>query len=137
CETISDLSVPPADCSRMLYAVPSASEQAGPKRAASYASEPPTRQLPRLLKLPAPAVTGKQTQLHRFAHGVVARGARMNAVPAVERRVHEIRVRWIAHNSVEVDHGIERRFRADPLVDLVPDPGFVRVPSRVGSGGCH
>src|SRR5262245_55222510 len=71
------------------------------------------------------------------AHGVVARRTGMNAVPAVEARLKEIRVRWIPHHLVEVDHIVERAFRPNPLVDLVLDTRFFRVPSRVVCRGGH
>jgi len=61
----------------------------------------------------------------------------MDAVSTVEGRAHQIGVRGIAHDPVEVDDAIERRLRADPLVHLVLDPGLVRIPSCVGSGGRH
>ena len=65
----------------------------------------------------------EQTQVDRLAHGVIPRRARMNAVPAVEWRLHQVWIGRIAHHPIEVNYRIEWRLGADPLVDLVPDLG--------------
>ena len=61
----------------------------------------------------------------------------MDAVSTIELGAYEVRVCRIADNLVEVDDVIERRLRTDPPVDIVPDPGLVRVPPGVRSGGRH
>jgi hypothetical protein len=61
----------------------------------------------------------EELEPHRTTHLVVAAGAGMNAVSAVERRRDQIAVLWILHHLVEVDDGIKRRLGADPLIHLV------------------
>ncbi len=58
----------------------------------------------------------------------------MNSVSAVERRNEKIGVGRIADDLVEINHIVERGFRADPLVDLITNPCLVRIPAGVGAG---
>src|ERR1700676_5455611 len=59
----------------------------------------------------------------------------MDAVAAVEWRIDQIRVRWIAYDLVKVDQGVEGRLRADPLIHFIADLGLRQVPSRIRAGG--
>ena len=63
----------------------------------------------------------EQVERHRSTHLVITARAGMDAVSAVERRVDQVGVPGILHHLVEVDHRIEWRLGADPLVDLVAD----------------
>ena len=72
------------------------------------------------------AVTGL-----RISELIYLKRPRMNAIPAVERRVDQIGVLRILHNLVEVNNGVEGRFRPDPLIHLVAHFGLGCIPSGV------
>ena len=63
------------------------------------------------------------------------RGVGWMPSPQLNGGEDQVGVRRIAHDLVEVDHVVKRRFRADPLVDLVPDPRLLGVPTSVGAIG--
>src|SRR3954449_375998 len=71
---------------------------------------------------------------NRNAHTVVAERRWMDAVATVVCGIDQIGRGGIAHHLVEVEHGVERSLRADPLVDLVADRGLLVVPPAVGTG---
>ena len=79
-----------------------------------------------LVSLPAE----EQPEIDRLAHLEIADGRRMDAITAVIGWVDEVAVTWAANDLIEVDYTVKSRFRANPLVDLVTDPGLQFVPVR-------
>src|SRR6516162_1714289 len=55
----------------------------------------------------------------------------MNAVAAIISRGEQVRIARTAHDLVEVDHPVELRSLADPVVDLISDLRLGIVPTGV------
>src|SRR6516162_11679966 len=55
----------------------------------------------------------------------------MNAVAAIISRGEQVRIARTAHDLVEVDHPVELRSLADPVVDLISDLRLGIVPAGI------
>jgi len=77
-----------------------------------------------------PLLAEEQAEIDRLAHLEIADGRRMDAITAVIGWVDEVAVAWAANDLIEVDYTVKSRFRANPLIDLVTDPGLRVVPAR-------
>src|SRR5580692_3933514 len=68
-----------------------------------------------------PLFSLEQAEIDRLAQQEIAERRRMYSVAAVIGHGDDVRIAAVAHQLVEVEHAVEARLRADPLIDLVSD----------------
>jgi hypothetical protein len=62
----------------------------------------------------------EQPKVHRSRHGLVARVVRVQMIAAVIGRLHPGRMVRIPEHPIEIQHAVERRTSADPVIQRLP-----------------
>jgi hypothetical protein len=58
----------------------------------------------------------QQLEIDGSSHQEVAVGIWVSMISELENRIHDVRIRWVLHNGVEVNHRVESRLMKESLL---------------------